>query len=283
MVLLSLLGQDTYRVWVGACAGKYLWGGGGYTGMRGTARNHCSQPIAGSEVASTKRSRNKGKDEADIKQERMPKKSKSSAPLSKSSSSSSQSASATCGTGVSAGSSTEKLYVPKVLGFQSNSAEIERSIFPANAGKLLSNFADLDVCLRSLTFPTAEHAFQGMKYTFTARPEMLTEFALGGSIGSAADAKKAGSRGGMTARGVELDLVAWDANRVAVMNEIILSKISRHEVIREILGLARDHRVLLVHTSRSDLDWGAHLNEEKTGIKRGNNLLGNIYNTIELP
>lgn len=180
------------------------------------------------------------------------------------------------------GGKKDKSKWSKLLCFQSNSADLESSIFAPDAARLLSNFASLDVCYNSTIFPSVEHAFQGMKYSFTSKPRLMEEFAVGGSIHSAADAKRAGGRKGMAERGVELDIDQWNANRIEIMRGLIHSKLERHQVIRDIVKSARMHGITLVHTSRSDLDWGAHVNEDRTGIKAGNNLLGEMYNTVEI-
>jgi ribA/ribD-fused uncharacterized protein len=178
--------------------------------------------------------------------------------------------------------SIRKVRIPKILAFQSNSAALKSTMFSADAPRQLSNFAELDVCIEGLHFPTVEHAFQGMKYTFTNKPELLHEFVTNGTVITPGEAKLAGGRRGMQERGCLLDIERWNENRVRIMTELIHSKMKRHPQIRDIVKAAQDNSVTMVHTSRSDQDWGAHLNEHKTSIKKGNNMLGDIYNSVNL-
>ena len=167
--------------------------------------------------------------------------------------------------------------IPKFMAFQSNSAMLNNSIFSCDAPKLLSNFALLDVDFNGKIYPSVEHAFQSTKYSYTGKPEFGLLFEKGGSIVTPVDAKRAGGRTGMKKVGATLDITQCNRVKLDVMKSLICSKVERHKVIADILGLARKHGVKLVHTSRSDLEWGAHLNDTKTGIKRGNNLLGELY------
>lgn len=172
--------------------------------------------------------------------------------------------------------------IPVIIPFQSNSAALKNTIFSPDTPRLLSNFALLDVGYNDQLYPSVEHAFQSAKYLCTSKPEYGLQFRTNGSIKSPIDAKKAGSRAGMKKVGVELNISLWNAMKVDVMKALILSKVQRHKVIRDILVLARQNGIKLIHTSRSDLEWGAHLNDMKNAIKRGNNLLGDIYNSVSL-
>ena len=171
---------------------------------------------------------------------------------------------------------------PSILPFQSNSSKLVSNIFPSDAPRLLSNFALLDVEYEGKVYPTVEHAFQAQKYCCTDIPEYSEEFTIGGKILTPLAAKQAGSRSGMKKMKTALDVVQWNSIKLGVMTALIRSKVERYPEVRSILLCARSRGIQLVHTSRSDLEWGAHLNESKTGLKRGQNLLGLIYSQIPL-
>ena len=155
---------------------------------------------------------------------------------------------------------------------------------PENAGKLLSNFAELPVRWRHHTYPTVEHAFQGAKYLFSNHPEIEKEFREGGAIGpSPVDAKNAGSKSGMKKKGALMSLSniqEWDAQKEGIMRELIEDKVKRHPLLRDILKSCEKHRIPIVHFSRTDMEWGAHLHDDGLSIKKGNNKLGNLYMQI---
>lgn len=143
---------------------------------------------------------------------------------------------------------------------------------PRDAGKLLSNFAPTPVSWRGHRYPTAEHAFQGAKYWLATNfPAMEKNFREGGQIGmDPAVAKKTGSKGWMKEQTIVLDVAKWNTVSLAVMKEIIRD-------IQDILRSCHAHGVRLIHFSRWDNMWGAHVNSDGS-IKKGDNRLGNIYN-----
>lgn len=61
------------------------------------------------------------------------------------------------------------------------------------------------------------------------------------------------------------------------MRDLIASKMERHPEIREIIKVAKENNITLVHFSRSDMYWGAHVNDAGTGIKNGQNMLGKLF------
>jgi ribA/ribD-fused uncharacterized protein len=179
---------------------------------------------------------------------------------------------------------------PFVLLFHSKSAKLKPKIMklyglPENAGQLLSNFAELPVRWRHHTYPTVEHAFQGAKYLFSNHPEIEKEFREGGAIGSSSpvEAKHAGSKTGMKKKGAIMSLSniqEWDAQKEGIMRELIEDKVKRHPVLRDILKSCAKHRIPIVHFSRTNMEWGCHLEEDGLSIKKGNNKLGNMYMQI---
>ncbi len=166
----------------------------------------------------------------------------------------------------------------KLILFHSKSKEITEYGLPKNAMRLLSNFSMIPVEYESHIYPSVEHAYQAQKYNYSNRPELVSEF-YDGTITTPEAAKSAGGKGGMKKRGAVLDFSRWSEDvSQTIMRELIVSKIQRNPVIREILDLLAPHHVELVHFSRSDMFWGAHVNEERTAIIRGKNLLGELYN-----
>jgi ribA/ribD-fused uncharacterized protein len=143
--------------------------------------------------------------------------------------------------------------------------------------KDLSNFSEHDVIYDGYLYPTVEHAFQALKYSCTSRPELVGIVREAFANKTAAEAKSSGGKGAMKKWKVELDIRCWEQKKVAVMNDLIASKIERHPEIRQIIDTAKTHNMELVHFSRSDMYWGAHVNPEGTAIKDGKNMLGKLY------
>ena len=106
--------------------------------------------------------------------------------------------------------------------------------------------------------------------------QIIQKFTVNGNW-SALDAKKAGGRKEMEKYGFALNIQKWETESVAIMEALIRSKIERHPEIRKILRVVKELGVKLAHFSRSDMKWGCHLSEDKTKIKKGENLLGKIY------
>ncbi len=89
-------------------------------------------------------------------------------------------------------------------------------------------------------------------------------------------AKSAGSKSGMKKYGVILDVRSWNEKKLEIMNSLIQSKIERHIEIQQILRIVKERNIHLVHFSRMDMEWGAHVDTDGI-ISKGENLLGNIY------
>ena len=181
-----------------------------------------------------------------------------------------------------------------ILQFHSKSALLKNHQWlPEDALRRLSNFSEDSVEYDGNVYSTVEHAFQAQKYKFSNKPELVqmfykensgfpsakenSGFPSCGTIKTAAEAKTAGGKGGMKTRGAVLDVECWNNNRDTIMNALIKSKIQRNPYIRSILEIAATHNIEFVHFSRSDMYWGAHVNEDGT-LKKGLNKLGEIYN-----
>jgi ribA/ribD-fused uncharacterized protein len=154
------------------------------------------------------------------------------------------------------------------LQFHSKSAQ---NILPL---KRLSNFSEDPVTYNGVTYPTVEHAFQAQKYSFTDKPELMQLFT---TYATAAEAKSAGTKGAMKKHKTELDINKWNECRDAIMVALITSKIEKNPDIKNILVIAKQNNIRFVHFSRTDMYWGAHMNEDGS-IKKGENRLGIIYN-----
>ena len=162
----------------------------------------------------------------------------------------------------------------KTMQFHSKAKLLPKSSpFPTTAMKDLSNFSEHDVEYQGKIYPTVEHAYQSQKYTCTEKPELVE---MVRTLKTALEAKSAGSKSGMKKNGVTLDMECWNKKKLNLMKELIQSKIERHPEIKEILAIVKREGIQLVHFSRTDMEWGAHVEEDGT-IKRGNNLLGEIY------
>ncbi len=176
------------------------------------------------------------------------------------------------------------------MGFQSNSAllipnkKTKKRLFdlPEDAMRRLSNFSSDAVEYKGHRYPTIEHAYQAHKYNYTSKPEIIAEFYVGGKIKTAKEAKKAGGKEAMKKMKTALDIKRWEPTSDKVMEDLVKYKVQNYPEIRNILSILRKNNVYLVHTSRGDKNWGASMNDTKTGIKLGKNKLGKLYNTIPL-
>lgn len=157
------------------------------------------------------------------------------------------------------------------LQFHSKSAQLKNHVLPL---KRLSNFSEDPVTYNGVIYPTVEHAFQAQKYSFTDKPELMQLFT---TYATAAEAKSAGTKGAMKKHKTELDINKWNECRDALMEALISSKIEKNPEIKNILIIAKQYNIRFVHFSRTDMYWGAHMNEDGS-IKKGENHLGKIYN-----
>ena len=181
---------------------------------------------------------------------------------------------------VAPGPKKESLPPPeKYLQFHSKSAEVKIKDIPKDAMKRLSNFSADPVEFESNEYPTVEHAYQAQKYKCSNHPELVKMF-YDGTIKTAEDAKKAGGKTGMKKYKTELDLKCWTNKHTDdIMSKLIKSKIERNPEIKNIIEILAKKNIHVVHFSRSDMYWGAQMNTDKTGIAKGENKLGKIYNS----
>lgn len=163
-----------------------------------------------------------------------------------------------------------------ILQFHSKSKK-SPSPFSPTALQDLSNFGMFDVVYGGATFPTVEHAYQALKYSCTEKPELVNSVQTEFRDRDPVDVKKAGSKATMKKLGVTLDVECWNGYKDGIMETLIKSKIDRHPEIQETLKIAAKNNIMLVHFSRSDMYWGAHVSEDGKSIKRGENNLGKIY------
>ena len=149
--------------------------------------------------------------------------------------------------------------------------------------KKLSNFANFDVEYDGYVYPTVEHAFQSLKYKCSGNPSLVNIVREEIKNKTASEAKTAGGKKAFETKGVMLNFDCWDNIKDRIMRELIESKISRHNQIRNILKEIKQDDILLVHYAsgrsleKRDLYWGAILSEDKKSIKMGENNLGKIY------
>jgi ribA/ribD-fused uncharacterized protein len=153
------------------------------------------------------------------------------------------------------------------------------SIFSPTSMRDLSNFGDFDVEYEGFVYRTVEHAYQALKYLYCSnKPELFEIVREENQKKDALGAKESGGRKGMEKRGVIFDRDGcWDKKQIEIMTKLVASKIERHPEIRKIVETAKKNNIILVHFSRSDMIWGAHVTEDGKNIKRGTNHLGNIY------
>ena len=171
-----------------------------------------------------------------------------------------------------------------IIQFHSKSKKTEPPFAPT-AMKDLSNFSDHSVVYGGNTYKSVEHAFQALKYSCTNRPELVDIVRVKFADKTAVEAKSSGSRAAMIKWKVELNIACWEKQKVGIMRDLIASKMERHPEIRQTIKTAKENNITLVHFSRSDMYWGAHVTDDGTAIKKGQNMLGNLfmsyYNTID--
>jgi hypothetical protein len=162
--------------------------------------------------------------------------------------------------------------------FHSKSALKSVGPFAPGDARTLSNFSPHQVVWDGAVWPSAEHAFQGAKGKFCVgdtaafRSEML-------GLPTPQEAKKAGGRAGMKARGLALNIAAWDEAKDQCMYEILKAKADQHVDVRDVLIKAISFKYELVHFARTDMYWGAHVDKEGL-VVQGENVLGKIWTRV---
>jgi len=141
--------------------------------------------------------------------------------------------------------------------------------------KHLSNFAEVPggITVDGLLFPSVENAFQGEKYLCTDTPAFIHNFTCEGSIKTAVEAKKAGGKKGMLARGAVLRKEEWAQKCDGVMKKALEARFEVDPDFRRILGAVTDSGATLLHYERGGGYWGG---KEKNGEILGQNKLGKM-------
>jgi ribA/ribD-fused uncharacterized protein len=142
--------------------------------------------------------------------------------------------------------------------------------------KMLSNFAVVPegITVKGRRFPTVEHAFQGAKFEYTNRPDLVELFTCEGSIKTAANAKKAGGRKGMSKEYTALQIDKWALNCDQVMKDALKARFEVDPDFRRILGAVADSGATLLHyEGRGGKYWGGRV---KNGEIVGLNKLGKM-------
>ena len=182
-----------------------------------------------------------------------------------------------------------------ILQFHSKSKLLPKnSPLPPTAMRDLSNFSKHNVEYEGKVYPTVEHAFQAQKggclikinkdkksiEKIPLEKEKQEEFIEKvRALETAEQAKSAGGKGAMKTAGIAMDPVCWDSKRNNIMDALIRSKVERHEDIRNILDIVKQQNIQLVHFSRMDMEWGAHVNPNTNEIT-GKNKLGELYMSL---
>lgn len=147
---------------------------------------------------------------------------------------------------------------------------------------VLSNFYPKEVNISGIQFKTAEHGFQGAKYLYSNKPEIVAEFmADSDTIMTAEEAKSAGGKKGMRDRGAILDISLWNSNRENIMYEIVKARWEQDPLFRNILRAIQAREWELLHFERAGVKsfWGGVISK-KTGKICGKNVLGELLMKI---
>ena len=125
------------------------------------------------------------------------------------------------------------------------------------------------VCLRGLTFPSVEHAFQAAKVGFSSGDPSSKLEELRSPI-SAVLAKRAGTRAAWARAGLILDTETWQEACEDVMERLVQA---RARVDPRFVDIARGADTLY-HYDRFGLFWGGRWSKDNVWI--GQNRLGEI-------
>jgi len=175
----------------------------------------------------------------------------------------------------------------KYMIFHSKSALLNKDNeygLPVDAMRRLSNFSMDSVEYDGQVYPSGEHAYQAQKYAFAGRPDLVKMFYTN-KFKTAAEAKSAGGKGGMAKNGVSMtpdQLKKFLAANDDIMQKIVESKVKRNPEILNILRKLREHNIKVIHHSRTDMVWGAHMKPDASGVLRGENKLGEFYNNVKI-
>lgn len=153
--------------------------------------------------------------------------------------------------------------------------------------QMLSTFWPAAIKYHGLNFPSIEHAFQAAKFLYSDRPDLFSEAARRVRGLTAAKAKSVGSKSGFKRLRATLDIDAWNANRLEVMQELVYYRAQHDPAYRQVLKEARDDGILLLHYEKAfgkrgaEPFWGGYFQKE-TGQYFGKNWLGKLMMTVQL-
>ncbi len=83
----------------------------------------------------------------------------------------------------------------------------------------------------------------------------------------------------MKARGLTINIAAWDEAKDQCMYEILKAKADQNVEVRDVLIKAVSFNYELVHFARADMYWGAHVDKEGL-VVQGENVLGKIWTRV---
>lgn len=152
-----------------------------------------------------------------------------------------------------------------------------KSAVPAH--RRLSNFEVFSA--QEGEFASAEHYFQGYKYAHSTRPGLTDTFRVGGEVVTPLDAKRAGARRGMQARGAQLRVDRFDAARDGIMRDALEYRALRDVQFAADLAWYSLHGTKLYHFERGGARayWGGNFPKDaprSAAAFRGQNRLGQL-------
>ena len=124
---------------------------------------------------------------------------------------------------------------------------------------VFDNFSSFQVEYEGFIFPTAEHAYQAMKFIKT-NPEIFNKIK---TAKSAHDAQK------LTIENKDKVDLEWDKNKIAIMKSILKNKVNQHAYVLKKLLQSGEREI--IEDSWRDSEWGWGKNKD------GQNNLGKIW------
>ena len=104
---------------------------------------------------------------------------------------------------------------------------------------------------QKLTFPSVEHGFHALKYTYTSRADVALRFQDLHNVPTPLEAKRLGSKKQMKMRyQTALRMSDWNQVRVAVMETLIRARFEQDQRFRDILRAVHAKGWTLVHHER---------------------------------
>ena len=114
---------------------------------------------------------------------------------------------------------------------------------PSDWRRMLTNLWKAPLTLGSTTYPSAEHAYQAAKMSYTDRPELARMFVPGGGAGDhPIRARAYGTLEMYTKMTIELRVGEWVRHRKTVQYQIFQARATQHHGFRRIL-----HAIVTYH------------------------------------